>query len=131
MIRGAFYGSVGAALAIALSTDVEFPLVLVFAVFVWMFVLFFAGLPLILAAAFVQPTQRMLKRVLPGRLFVPMAVLAAVPFGMLVCMTVMRLTGWTTDLWTDPRWISVLRVAFAGSIGLGLGCVHDVTGQDY
>ena len=128
-MRGLMYGSIGAAFAIALPTA-SGPLVgLLSFAFAWMFVLLFAGLPLLLAAAVLRPLQEKLRRWIPGRLFAPVALLAAVPFGILIASGLMALLGGKDFLRADPQGFSGLRVAVAGGLGLGLGSLRDLPAE--
>jgi hypothetical protein len=124
MIRGTVYASVAAALAITVSMGVDFPFGLIFWGFAWMLVLIYTGFPLMLSALIVQSIQGKLSRVMKGRLFVPAAILSAVPFGLLICFTFMKLAGWNDRLASPQDWIDPLRVGIAGGLGLGWGCVR-------
>ena len=55
-----------------------------------------------------------------------MAVLAAVPFGLLICVAALKLLGWADRCLLPQDWVSPLRVGIAGGLGLGLGCVQDL-----
>lgn len=130
MLRGALYGSIGAALGLTWPGLVDLHSWLWMAVLLWPFVLLLGGPLLVLAAVPVQTIQRELKRVVGGRVYFPLAVCVGTPFGVLVCFVALALLGKSGTPWTDPGWTPTMPGALAAGAGLGFGCVRDILDQD-
>ena len=125
MLRGAAYGTLGVAAGIVCSGwgDPFLPFVIGPLILLCLVLVFPA---LLLVSIPLQVTLVPLHRIVRDRLFLPFAVLTALPY-----MVLLLAVAWR--LFADPAFSLVAKdllflgwVLVGGSIGLGLGCGRDV-----
>jgi len=124
MIRGTLYATVG--IVIVTTRDAwHDPLTwAVLALMTWPWTLLTAGPLIVLSTLPLMMIQDSLRRRVTGRLRRFCAVLAGIPFGILVTYLVLAFFGKRGTPWTDAAWIPWMPESVAAGLGLGLGCVE-------
>jgi len=131
MIRGFLYATSGAALGLTWEAWRSPLRWLLGATLTWPWVTLVAGPLLLLCTIPVMMIHGALRTSLPPRGFLPVAVLAGLPFGLLTCYLVVAFFGKPGTPWTEPAWLPWMPEALAAGAGLGLGCAKGVPAEEY
>ena len=126
MFRGSLYATIGAAFGLTWSAWQSPVHWLIGALLAWPWILLVAGPLLFLSAIPVTIIHRTLRTRIPSWGFLPIAVLTAVPFGLVTCYLVVAFFGKSGSPWTVAAWIPWMPEAIAAGVGLGLGCAQGV-----
>jgi hypothetical protein len=130
MVRGALYGTIGLAVGISWEGLLLPHLWLLIVPLFWALSLIITFPVMLVPAIPLLHVQSLLRKRLRGRLFLIAALLAALPFMLLLLTTFWALWGGPLSSYSASDGLFCLRIIVSGSIGLGLGCVDEILKED-